>query len=65
MTSVFKIQPTAQQYDWGKIGSQSRVAQLAHSSGLEGFTLDESKPYAEARYNPLLTESFLCQPDLL
>ncbi|KAE9402731.1 mannos-6-phosphate isomerase [Gymnopus androsaceus JB14] len=48
MTSVFKIIPTTQQYDWGKIGSKSKVAQLAASSKVDpDFALDESKPYAE------------------
>ncbi|KAF9078462.1 mannos-6-phosphate isomerase [Rhodocollybia butyracea] len=46
--SVFKIIPTTQQYDWGKVGSKSVVAQLAASSQVNTeFTLDESKPYAE------------------
>lgn len=45
-TPVFKILPTTQQYDWGKIGSQSKVAQLAAASRIPGFTL-EDKPYAE------------------
>ncbi|KAJ3768858.1 mannose-6-phosphate isomerase [Lentinula raphanica] len=45
---VFKIVPTTQQYDWGKIGSKSAVAQLAVSSKVNpDFVLDESKPYAE------------------
>ncbi|KAJ7643311.1 mannose-6-phosphate isomerase [Mycena polygramma] len=44
---VFKIIPTAQQYDWGKIGSNSKVAQFASASKIPGFTLDESAPYAE------------------
>jgi mannose-6-phosphate isomerase len=43
---VFKITPSVQSYDWGKIGSSSKVAQLA-SSGIPSFKLDESKPYAE------------------
>ncbi|KAJ7027893.1 mannose-6-phosphate isomerase [Mycena alexandri] len=45
--SVFKIIPTAQQYDWGKIGTSSKVAQFASASKIPGFTLDESAPYAE------------------
>ncbi|KAF7323796.1 Mannose-6-phosphate isomerase [Mycena kentingensis (nom. inval.)] len=43
--SVFKIVPTAQQYDWGKIGRDSKVAQFA--STIPGFVLDEAAPYAE------------------
>lgn len=44
---VFRIAPTLQKYDWGKIGSQSKVAQLAAGADI-GFTLDNSAPYAEA-----------------
>ena len=47
MSAVFKIIPTTQKYDWGKIGSSSKVAQYAAASKLPGFTLDESAPYAE------------------
>ncbi|KAI1798267.1 mannose-6-phosphate isomerase [Ganoderma leucocontextum] len=47
MSAVFKIIPTTQKYDWGKIGSSSKVAQYAAASKLSGFTLDESAPYAE------------------
>ncbi|KAJ7066652.1 mannose-6-phosphate isomerase [Mycena amicta] len=43
--SVFKILATAQQYDWGKIGSSSKVAQFATT--IPGFSLDETAPYAE------------------
>ncbi|TFK16813.1 mannose-6-phosphate isomerase [Coprinopsis marcescibilis] len=44
---VFKIVPTTQQYDWGKHGRNSKVAQFAEASGVPGFVIDESKPYAE------------------
>jgi len=44
--SVFKIVPTIQQYDWGKVGKKSKVAFLA-TSGLPGFKLEEQAPYAE------------------
>jgi mannose-6-phosphate isomerase len=44
---VFKIIPTAQKYDWGKIGTNSKVAQFASASKIPGFTLEESAPYAE------------------
>jgi len=44
---VFKIIPTIQQYDWGKLGSSSKVAVFAQSAGLSGFRVDETKPYAE------------------
>ncbi|TBU23587.1 mannose-6-phosphate isomerase [Dichomitus squalens] len=47
MTAVFKIIPTTQKYDWGKIGLSSKVAQYASAANLPGFTLDENAPYAE------------------
>jgi len=46
---IFKIIPTTQQYDWGKIGSNAKVAQFAAASRLPGFSIDESAPYAEVR----------------
>lgn len=51
--SVFKIIPTTQKYDWGKIGLSSKVAQFAHTSKIPGFTLEEDKPYAEVQHPPL------------
>ncbi|KAF9483080.1 mannose-6-phosphate isomerase [Pholiota conissans] len=45
--AVFKIIPTTQQYDWGKTGRSSKVAQFAASSQLPGFQIDEAAPYAE------------------
>ncbi|KAJ3124753.1 Mannose-6-phosphate isomerase [Nowakowskiella sp. JEL0407] len=42
---VSKIYGKTQSYDWGKIGSSSKVAQL--SKNIPGFAVDESKPYAE------------------
>ncbi|KZT64727.1 mannose-6-phosphate isomerase [Daedalea quercina L-15889] len=47
MTQVFKIVPTTQKYDWGKIGLSSKVAQYAAAAKIPGFTLDEKAPYAE------------------
>ncbi|KAH8999542.1 mannose-6-phosphate isomerase, partial [Lactarius akahatsu] len=44
---VFKVTPTVQQYDWGKLGSASKVAVFAQSAGLSDFRVDETKPYAE------------------
>ena len=44
---VFKIVPTVQQYDWGKVGTSSKVAVYAQSAGISNFQVDESKPYAE------------------
>ena len=48
-TPIFKIIPTTQKYDWGKIGLSSKVAQYASTSKIPGFALDESAPYAEVR----------------
>ncbi|KIM42639.1 hypothetical protein M413DRAFT_444327 [Hebeloma cylindrosporum] len=47
MAKVFKIVPTTQKYDWGKMGASSKVAQFASASQLSGFTIDEGSPYAE------------------
>ncbi|KAH9911116.1 mannose-6-phosphate isomerase [Fomitopsis serialis] len=44
---VFKIVPTTQKYDWGKIGLSSKVAQYAAAAKIPGFSLDEKAPYAE------------------
>ena len=46
-TAVFKIIPTTQKYDWGKIGLTSKVAQFACQSQIPGFKIDERSPYAE------------------
>ncbi|KAH8825912.1 mannose-6-phosphate isomerase [Flagelloscypha sp. PMI_526] len=47
MSSIFKIQPTVQSYEWGKVGPSSRVAQLASASNLSGFELQKTVQYAE------------------
>jgi hypothetical protein len=44
---VFRIIPTTQNYDWGKKGSDSKVAEFASGAGIPGYTLNESAPYAE------------------
>ena len=49
-TPVFAIIPTTQQYDWGKRGIESKVAQFAQKAETPGFDFDESKPYAEVRH---------------
>ena len=41
---MFRISCTTQSYDWGKLGLESKAAQLAVSSGL---VVQESTPYAE------------------
>ncbi|KAG0005521.1 Mannose-6-phosphate isomerase [Entomortierella chlamydospora] len=43
--AVFRLDCKAQSYDWGKIGSSSKVAKFASSS--PSFTIDDSRPYAE------------------
>ncbi|CCH61222.1 hypothetical protein TBLA_0E01650 [Henningerozyma blattae CBS 6284] len=43
---VFRLDAGYQQYDWGKIGSSSAVAQFASHSD-PSIKIDESKPYAE------------------
>ncbi|KAI0826703.1 mannos-6-phosphate isomerase [Trametes gibbosa] len=47
MAAVFKIIPTTQQYDWGKIGLSSKVAQYARACKLPSFQFDQNTPYAE------------------
>ncbi|KAF9425855.1 Mannose-6-phosphate isomerase [Podila epigama] len=42
---IFRLDCKAQSYDWGKVGTASKVAKFASSS--PGFTIDENKPYAE------------------
>jgi hypothetical protein len=44
---VFALTPTTQSYDWGKTGSDSKVAQFAIASPVSGFKLDEKAQYAE------------------
>ncbi|KZO93783.1 mannos-6-phosphate isomerase [Calocera viscosa TUFC12733] len=43
-TKVFQLQAGVQSYDWGKLGSASKAAEFAATTG---FQVDESKPYAE------------------
>lgn len=45
-TKFFRIEPDCQQYDWGKIGSSSAVAQFASHSN-PNLKISESEPYAE------------------
>ncbi|KAI8910714.1 mannose-6-phosphate isomerase [Powellomyces hirtus] len=42
---VIRLACTAQSYDWGKLGPESKVAELA--SAVPGFTSDANTPYAE------------------
>lgn len=46
MSKLFRIDCGYQNYDWGKIGSNSAVAQFAAKSN-PSTKIDESKPYAE------------------
>ncbi|KAF8977545.1 Mannose-6-phosphate isomerase [Entomortierella lignicola] len=43
--SVFRLDCKAQSYDWGKIGTASKVAKFVSSS--PSFTIDQDRPYAE------------------
>ncbi|CEP23722.1 K01809 mannose-6-phosphate isomerase [Cyberlindnera jadinii] len=43
---VFRLDSGYQNYDWGKLGSSSAVAQFARNSNAS-VVVDESKPYAE------------------
>ncbi len=52
MSAVFKLIPTTQKYDWGKVGLSSKVAQYAAAYSAAGFTLDENAPYAEVSDDP-------------
>ena len=45
MTSVLKLNPAVQQYAWGKVGLDSKVAKLFMSNS--GQPVDETTPYAE------------------
>ncbi|KAH7888635.1 mannose-6-phosphate isomerase [Phlebopus sp. FC_14] len=47
---VFRVAPTIQNYDWGKVGKHSKVAQFASNAHIPGFNLDDSACYAEATY---------------
>jgi len=49
---IFKIIPTTQQYEWGKKGKASKVAQFAASSQLPGFAINDAQPYAEVPIQP-------------
>jgi hypothetical protein len=44
-SSVFRLQSYSQSYEWGKLGSQSKVAQYAKATLGDSFS--EEKPYAE------------------
>lgn len=46
MSLVFKVRGSIKNYDWGKLGSQSSVAQL-QKAGFDEFNIDEKTPYAE------------------
>lgn len=44
--AMMKLECTAQQYAWGRIGSNSTVARM-RANQTEDFVLEEDKPYAE------------------
>lgn len=43
--AVYKLKCAVQNYDWGKVGSESKVAQFAQIS--KDFEVQLDKPYAE------------------
>lgn len=43
--AIYRLSYLTQSYDWGKLGSESKVAAYALSN--EGFQVDNNKPYAE------------------
>jgi mannose-6-phosphate isomerase len=49
MSQIFELECKAQNYEWGKVGSSSKVAQL--NSGND--SVDEQKPYAEVSFSKL------------
>jgi DNA-binding MurR/RpiR family transcriptional regulator len=56
--TVFRIVPTTQQYDWGKVGLASKVAQLAVSANTTEFSVDHSKSYAEVGVHLICTSNY-------
>ncbi|CAJ0748619.1 2392_t:CDS:2, partial [Entrophospora sp. SA101] len=44
-SSIYRLKNAVQNYEWGKIGSDSKVAQFAKVQ--DGFILENDKPYAE------------------
>lgn len=47
--TVFELKCASQNYQWGKIGSESEVAKLL-KNGDGSFIIDEKTPYAEVCY---------------
>lgn len=45
--SVFQLKAVAKSYEWGSVGSQSKVAQYAQAS--PSFQVNETSPYAEVK----------------
>ncbi|RUS24997.1 phosphomannose isomerase type I [Jimgerdemannia flammicorona] len=43
--AIYRLEYSTQSYDWGKLGSESKVA--AYAAGIDGFVVDNNKPYAE------------------
>ena len=63
LVPVFKILPTVNQYDWGKTGLSSKAAQLAQTSGLSNFSVNEKTPYSEVSLHPSL-DGFTVDPSV-
>ncbi|PFH44954.1 hypothetical protein AMATHDRAFT_78110 [Amanita thiersii Skay4041] len=77
-SAVFKVTPTTQEYDWGRVGGTSKVAQFAAASAIPGFAIDDARPYAElwmgthpkspsrvASTNKILLEHLAANPSLI
>ena len=48
--NLMRLCGSIQEYDWGKTGLSSKVAQFAAASKIPGFELHENAPYAEVRH---------------
>ncbi|CAG8513333.1 6871_t:CDS:2 [Ambispora gerdemannii] len=46
LSDVYQLKCAVQNYDWGKLGEESKVAQFAAKTP-DGFKIDKSKAYAE------------------
>ena len=46
-TPVARLDYVVQSYDWGKLGSSSKVAACAYSNSNGHFQVKETTPYAE------------------
>ena len=60
MAAVFKILPTTQKYDWGKVGNDSAAARFASATpSSDDFSIQSDKPYAEVCLQLSLSLAYL------